>query len=68
MSLLTVLGAIFIAWGGYTLKTGRASYNTTLLSFQKTVMYTRSEHPYQFWLAVLIRILAGVMIIYVDAG
>jgi len=66
VSLLTVLGAIFIAWGIYTIKSGTASFNSGLLHFQKNVVYTRKEKPFQFWISVLIRILAGIMIIYID--
>jgi hypothetical protein len=29
-------------------------------------VYTRKEKPFQFWISVLIRILAGIMIIYID--
>lgn len=66
MSLLTVLGAIFIVWGMYTIKSGTASYNSSLLSFQKNVVYTRKDNPFYFWISVLIRFLAGIMIIYID--
>ena len=68
MSLLSVLGAIFIAWGLYTIQSGTASFNSSLIKFQKDVVYTRTEKPVYFWLSVLIRILAGVMIIYIDIG
>lgn len=68
MSLLSVLGAIFIAWGIYTIQSGTASFNRSLLTFQKDVEYTRKEKPVYFWLSVLIRILAGIMIIYIDMG
>lgn len=66
MSMLTVLGAIFILWGVFTVKSGNASYNSKLLSFKKDVVYTMDDHPFQFWLTVLIRIAAGGMIIYID--
>lgn len=66
MSLLTVLGAIFIAWGMYTIKTGTASFNSSLLNFQKDVVYTRKDNPFHFWFSVLVRFLAGIMIIYID--
>ena len=68
MSLLSVLGAIFIAWGLYTIKSGTASFNSSLIRLQKDVEFTRKEKPVHFWLSVLIRILAGVMIIYIDIG
>lgn len=68
MSLLSVFGAIFIAWGIYTIHSGTASFNRSLITFQKDVEYTRKEKPVYFWLSVLIRVLAGITIIYIDIG
>jgi len=66
VSLFTVLGVIFIAWGIYTMKAGRAGFNTNLLDFKKNVVYTRTEKPVHFWISVLVRVIAGIMMIYVD--